>query len=83
MNPRDIEPAVLQVLRRIAPEADPAHIDRDTPLADQLDLDSMDHLNFVAALSVQFGIDIPEVDYPRLVTLAGCRDYLARATGAG
>ena len=36
----------------------------------------MDFLNFITALHHRTGIDIPELDYPKLVTLAGMFDYL-------
>ena len=44
---------------------------------DQLDLDSMDLLNFVIGLHTALGVDIPEADYSKLATLDGCVDYLA------
>ena len=49
------------------------------PLRDQLDIDSMDFLNFVIAMNERTGIEIPESDYGELATLTGCVTYLARA----
>jgi acyl carrier protein len=46
-------------------------------LRDQLDLDSMDALNFVIGLHEGFGVDIPESDYAKLTTLDGIVAYLA------
>ncbi len=46
---------------------------------DQLDLDSMDLLNFVVALHATLQVEIPERDYPRLATLDSCVDYLGTA----
>lgn len=46
-------------------------------LREQLDLDSMDALNFVVALHGALGVEIPETDYPKLVTLDACVEYLA------
>jgi acyl carrier protein len=43
---------------------------------DQLDIDSMDFLNFVIALHKELRIEIPEVDYPKLATLKGCVEHL-------
>jgi acyl carrier protein len=62
-----------------APEADPARVKPDVSFRDQLDLDSMDVLNFVIALHQALGVDVPEVDYPKLATLDGCVEYLAEA----
>jgi acyl carrier protein len=45
-------------------------------LRDQIDLDSMDFLNFLIGIDEQLGIDIPEADYPRLATLDAIFAYL-------
>jgi acyl carrier protein len=79
MTRAEIRAAVLEQLGAIAPEADPATLRDDAVFRDALDLDSMDFLNFVIALHERFGVEIPEADYPRLATLAGCVDYLERA----
>jgi len=68
--------AVLEALQRIAPEISPAEIAPDAPLRDQVDLDSMDWLNFLVALHAKVGVDIPEADYAKLVTLADLLAYL-------
>jgi acyl carrier protein len=73
---------VLRVLGEVAPEADPAALRPDVALRDQLDLDSMDLLNFLIGLHEALGVDIPEADYPRLTTLDACVDYLAAAQEA-
>jgi acyl carrier protein len=44
---------------------------------EQLDLYSMDLLNFIVALHAALGVEIPEADYPKLATLDGCVEYLA------
>jgi acyl carrier protein len=77
----EIRATVLRVLGEIAPEAD---LDRITPAVsfrDQLDLDSMDVLNFVIGLHQALGVDIPESDYPKLATLEGCVEHLASLAG--
>ena len=43
---------------------------------DQLDIDSMDFLNFVIALHEKLHLEIPETDYPKLTTLNGCMEHL-------
>ena len=53
------------------------------PLRDQVDLDSMDWLNFLVALHAKLGIDIPEADYGRLVTLDGVVLYARMKLGRG
>lgn len=82
MTSDDIRHVIVDALRRIAPEMDPATIQSSVSFRDQLDIDSMDFLNFVLALHERFGVDIPEVDYPRLYSLDSATDYLASASTA-
>jgi acyl carrier protein len=77
MTNDEIRASVLEVLARIAPELDPAELAPDANLRDQLDVDSMDFLNFVIGLHKAFGVEVPETDYRRLLTLDGCVAYLA------
>ena len=41
-----------------------------------LDIDSISFLNLIIALKARLGIDVPELDYPKLRTLRGALDYL-------
>ena len=66
-------------LAQIAPEADLLRIKPNLRLRDQLDIDSMDLLNFVIAVHKEFKIDIPEADYPKLATFDRFVDYIAKA----
>ena len=68
---------VLAVIRGIAPEASSEEIEASADLRQDLDLDSMDVLSFVIGLHARFGVDIPEVDYPRLWSFDGAVSYLA------
>jgi acyl carrier protein len=68
--------AVLQSLHRVAPEVDLGALDTGAELRDELDLDSMDFLNFVEALHELTGVDVPERDYPKLLTVDSCAAYL-------
>jgi acyl carrier protein len=77
MNREQLRATVLEVLGQIAPEADPASIDPRVNLREQLDLDSMDFLNFLIALDKTLHVDIPERDYGKLTTLDACIDYLS------
>lgn len=83
MTPGNIKQTVLEVLREIAPEMDPAELKADVSLHDQLDIDSMDYLTFVTKLHQRTGVDIPEIDYPRLSTLHGAVAYLSDKLGSG
>ena len=67
---------VLDTLQRIAPNVAVAELNPRALLRDQVDMDSMDWLNFVAALQDVFGIDISEADYSELATLDDIDGYL-------
>ena len=77
MTQNDIRSEVLAVLTTIAPEVAPEDISDDVLLRDQVDLDSMDWLNFLVALHERFKVDIPEADYKRLATLDEIATYLS------
>jgi acyl carrier protein len=76
MNEDEIRATVVRVLRQVAPEADPQTLDAGVDLREQLDIDSMDFLNFIIGLHEATGIDIPERDYPKLGSLDECVTYL-------
>jgi acyl carrier protein len=82
MTRDEIRGTVLKVLGQIAPEADLSQLKPHLRIRDQLDVDSMDLLNFVIGLHKQLQVDIPEADYSKLATLEGCIDYLATVRGA-
>ena len=67
---------VLSVLTAIAPEVEPAEISDDELLRDQVDLDSMDWLNFLLGVHKRFNVEIPEADYASLRTLADLLRYI-------
>ena len=69
---------VTRALHRVAPEADLAAVHDAAGLQAELDLDSLDFLNFVVALQELTGRAIPEQDYPQLASLGGCVTYLER-----
>jgi acyl carrier protein len=72
----DPEAVVLTALATIAPEADFAAFDRDADLQEELDLDSMDFLNFLIAVAQETGIEIPESEYAQVRSFSGCVAYL-------
>lgn len=71
-----IRSEVLAVLTTIAPEVDPDDIADDVLLRDQVDLDSMDWLNFLIGIHNRLQIDIPESDYASLRTLSDLVRYI-------
>ena len=77
MSDERIRSTVLHTLGRIAPEADLRGVDPAKNLREQVDLDSIDFVNFVIGLDKELGVDVPEADYPKLLTLDDCVHYLA------
>lgn len=76
MSAIDIRQVIQEELNNIAPEADIASVDPAADLREAIDIDSMDFLNFVIAIHRRLGVDIPEIDYPKLVTLDGAFAYI-------
>jgi acyl carrier protein len=79
MNNEEIKEKVLKLLGEIAPEADLENIDPAISFREQIDIDSMDYLNFVIALDDEFGVEIPEIDYTKFMTLDSCVENLKSA----
>lgn len=71
----EITGTVRRILGEVAPEADLTQLKPDVSFRDQLDIDSMDFLNFVIALHETLHLEIPEADYPKLASLNGCLQY--------
>jgi acyl carrier protein len=76
MNDSELRSTVLATLLSIAPEVDAALLQGNRPLRLQVDLDSMDWLNFLIGLSQQLKIVIAESDYAELVSLNDLLAYL-------
>lgn len=78
MNQADIRNTLVEALRSVAPESDPASIDDAASLRDTLDLDSMDFLNFLIAVHKALHVDIPEADYGKVQTLQSAIAYVQK-----
>ncbi len=81
MSPDELRKTVLRALGSVAPEADLAALDPHRDLRDQLDIDSVDFLNFVVGLHNALGVEVPEADYPQLSSIDACVAYLAARLG--
>ena len=82
MTRDEIRHAVLEALTSVAPEIDPNTLQGNTALRQELDLDSMDFLNFIIALHGSMGVDIPETDYMKLATIEDAVQYLESKVSA-
>ena len=78
MKEEELRAVVIATLKTIAPEVEEGDLRPDRPLRNQVDLDSMDWLNFLIGLHEKLKVEIPEADYAKLVTLGDVVDYLVR-----
>lgn len=76
MNDQELRAIVVATLKTIAPEVEETELVADRPLRNQVDLDSMDWLNFLIGLHEKLKVEIPEADYAKLVTLNDVMGYL-------
>jgi acyl carrier protein len=83
MSKPDIRAVVREELGNIAPEIDLAAVNPAADLREALDIDSMDFLNFITAIHHRLGVDVPELDYPKLITLDGAVKYLEAKLQSG
>ncbi|MBQ6158443.1 MAG: acyl carrier protein [Thermoguttaceae bacterium] len=76
MTKPEIRTAIIDILSDIAPDEDYAQLKDDVSFREQLSMDSMDMLDIVLELRKRFKIQIPEEDYPHLVSMESTLDYL-------
>jgi acyl carrier protein len=76
VNSAALGEAVIASLGEVAPEMDAVSLDRSAPIADQLEIDSMDFLDFVVGLAQRTGVEVPERDYAELASVDGCVRYI-------
>ncbi len=80
MTRDDVKRVLVEEIGNIAPEVDAAGVGENEDLREALDIDSISFLNLIIALKARLGVDVPEIDYPKLRTIRGALDYLqARA----
>lgn len=79
MNTDQAHEIIVAALGEVAPEVDATGIDPEVDLTVQLDLDSMDYLNWLLEIHRATGIDIPERDYGQMMTVADAARYVAAA----
>lgn len=81
MNDDQARQTVIAAIASVAPDTAPETVDPDEDVWYTLDLDSMDQLNVMIAVVDRTGIEIPEVDYPKLETIGQLTEYLTAAAG--
>jgi len=77
MTETEIKSTIIAGLSQIAPEADFEELSPTENIREELDIDSFDFLNFLIGLDDQLGVDIPESDYEKLISLNDLIGYLS------
>ena len=67
---------IRTLLKRVAPESDPAILKPDDPIQSSLGMDSYDFLQFIIAMCEATGVTIPEEDYGKIGTMRELEGYL-------
>lgn len=80
LNPVQIKDTIVSLIKTIAPDADPETLGDDDDLRATLAIDSYDFLNLMIGLNDAFGVEIPEADYGKLVTLNDLIRYITNQT---
>jgi acyl carrier protein len=81
-TPEQIRQALIDSILAVAPEADFDAVRRDRPVRDQIDIDSFDFLTVLENLHEKLGVNVPEADYGKMITLDGSVAYLAQRLAA-
>lgn len=76
MTSDEAQKMIEEALQEIAPGPALNELGADDDLRERLELDSLDFLNFVEALSDRAGLRIDEDDYPELVTIETAAKFL-------
>lgn len=81
MSDDNTETALREELHKIAPDMEVDDVDPDGDLREEFDIDSMDFLNLVSALSKRLGLSMPEEDYDEMGSYNAMLAYLKAHSG--
>lgn len=76
MDSNEIKALIIEELSNIAPEIEADEVPDNQDMREALDLDSMDFLNLVIAVSKRTQVAIPEADYAKVLTLNAMISYV-------
>lgn len=76
MDSDEVKRVILEELSNIAPEIEADEVPDDQDMREALELDSMDFLNLVIAVSKRTKVAIPEADYTKVLTLNAMIAYV-------
>jgi acyl carrier protein len=72
----DARQIILDAIERIAPDVDTSALPGDVDFREEAELDSMDFLSVLTTVEQATGVTVPEIDYPRIITIDQFADYL-------
>jgi acyl carrier protein len=78
MTRTKIEEQVLEALGAAVPAAKARDLEPKVLIRDQVELDSMDYLNFVLAVERRFSIRVPPTSYPLFATVENAVQCVGR-----
>ncbi|HCL83988.1 MAG TPA: phosphopantetheine-binding protein [Chitinophagaceae bacterium] len=78
MNETELKKIILQSLKKVAPDTNPEILQAGDKIREKLDMDSFDALRFIVELNEKTGVDIPEEDYWKIVTLKDLMHYIMK-----
>jgi acyl carrier protein len=76
MTRTKIEEQVLEALGAVVPAVKSFELDPKALIRNQVDLDSMDFLEFVLAVERRFGVRVPPASYPSFATVENAVECL-------
>jgi acyl carrier protein len=76
MTKSDLRKVIVEELVNVAPDLEANDIGDEEHLLDDIGIDSMDFVNLLSALQARLGIILPEIDYPRMISVAAIQKYL-------
>lgn len=77
MTEKELKQIIFMELKNVAPECDPAGVDPEVNIREELDIDSYSFLKLLVGLNDRTGVEIAEADYEQVFTLGGILRYLS------
>ncbi len=83
MNDDTIRATIFRQIRHIAPDTDPESLAPGDNIQDALSIDSFDFLNVLIGISAELGVEVPEADYGKVLTLHDMVEYIGARLPVG
>lgn len=80
MTKEQIRATIQEIVAQISPDEGLTNLKGGIPIREQVELNSRDSLDIITEVRKPYGVEVPEDDYMRLVTLDGSIAYLAPRT---